>query len=114
MPTKKPEKRPKKKTRLTIKQARLVAFLPQVRTQREAAILAGYKDCAYTRQAANRAIASIRRKAPDVLKEMGVTFEAVAYKNLLPLMNATEIKFIKNDTEFVELAALDIQLRALD
>lgn len=49
----------------------------------------------------------------DLLEDMGVTPEAVVYRDLLPLMNATKIEFLKNDTEFVELADNATRLKAL-
>jgi hypothetical protein len=93
-------------------QARLVKELPTAASVSEAGRRAGYSDA----PTAHRALATIRKKMPDVLDRHGLTADFAAQK-CLKLMDAKETRFFAKDgivMETREVEALDVQLRALD
>ena len=78
-----------KKKRLTARERRLFKALAEGKTQKEAAIEAGY---AHPRQAATQAIERIKEKAPDLFARHGLDDDSFIDKHLLPALNATEVK----------------------
>jgi hypothetical protein len=104
--------------RLTVRQSRLAKILAQQKTQSqaEAAILAGYSP-KNARQSAHNALADIKKKAPDVLNQMGLTVQAIVYNHLRPLLGATESKFFQHEgeiTDHAEVADNGTRLRATE
>jgi hypothetical protein len=109
----KEEANKEKRTKLTIKQARLLKALPVSKTVAEAGEKAGFA----CRQSAHEAFKGITERAPEVLERLGLTYEHVLDKCLRPLLNATETKFFQNQGVVMqekEVEALDIRLRAID
>ena len=81
-----------KKRKLTRKQAKLVQGILEGKTQRQAAIDAGYSD-KHPDQSAHQALEQIKKRMPDVMDELGLTDHQLIEKYLVPLLGATEAKF---------------------
>ena len=107
------EKRQKRKrSALTLKQAKLLKALPTSASVSEAGRKAGYYDA----PTAHRALESIGEKMVEVLERHGLTADFAA-KKCLSLMNAKEKKFatfMGSFTDEREVDDLDVQLRALE
>lgn len=88
-----------KKKRLTARERRLFKALAEGKTQKEAAIEAGY---AHPRQAATQAIERIKEKAPDLFARHGLDDDAFIDKHLLPALNAHEKKFFAHEGRVVD------------
>jgi hypothetical protein len=102
-----------KKESLTLKQARLLKELPTSSSVAEAGAKAGYA----CRQSTHEAFKGVTQRAPEVLEELGLTYEYVLDKCLRPLLEAKETKFFQNGGIIMQerdVEALDIRLRAID
>jgi hypothetical protein len=118
VPTKSEDSKAAADGKLTVRQSRLAKILAQqkTRSQAEAAILAGYSS-KNPRQSAHNALADIKKKAPDVLNQMGLTVQAIVYNHLRPLLGATESKFFQHEgeiTDHAEIADNGTRLRATE
>lgn len=102
---------------LTIRQSRMAQILSQraklgIKSNGEAAVMAGYSPNT-ARQGANQALNSIRKKAPEILDELGLSVRSVIDNHLRPLLDATTTKVAIEKgkiTDYVELADNRIRL----
>jgi len=85
-------KKRKLKRHLTPRQRAFIRHLASGKSQKKAALDAGYSS-ANPRQSAHQALEQIRKTAPELLARHGLDDDALIDKYLLPLMNATETKF---------------------
>ena len=68
-------------------------------------------------QSAYQAFKGIVRKFPDLMDELGISVSALIQKHLLPLLNATTVRFAQNEGEFTDYVELEdnrTRLEALD
>lgn len=102
--------RNKKKTKLTVKQAKLVKALTKVDSVAAAGREVGYE----TKQAAHQALNRIREKAPAILDRLGFNRDKV-FGKIGSLMEAKETKFFANAGIVMDTRVVDnpeLQLRA--
>lgn len=116
VPSKSEDQRAVDDGRLTMRQSRMAKILSEqtAKTAAEAAILAGYSPKT-ARQGGHQAIERIKKRAPDILDEIGLTLHAVIDKSLRPLLTATETRVFQHEgevTDYVELADNGTRLRA--
>jgi hypothetical protein len=100
----------KRRSKLSLKEEKLVNALTKVDSVAEAGRLAGYN----TKQAAHQALARVRERAPEALQRLGITRDRV-FQKLGALMDAKETKFFADKgvvMETREVEAQDIQMRA--
>jgi len=101
---------------LTRKQSRFVQAFMETRNAATAAIIAGYsrKNPA---QSGHQALLQIQKKVPDILDQLGLSVEALVQNSLIPLLNATTVKFAQKEgefTDYVEVEDNTTRLNALD
>jgi hypothetical protein len=91
----------KKKHSLTPRQAKFLKELAKGKTQKDAALAAGYSKSS-PRQAATQALEQIRMTMPEALERAGLTAPVLIDKYLRPLMNAHETKFAQYEGTFTD------------
>ena len=79
--------------RLTTKQARMVATIPGSKSISEAGRKAGFANA----QNAHRAMASIRKKTPEILAELGLDLTTLVRDHIKPGLQANETKFFAHE-----------------
>lgn len=102
---------------LTIRQSRLAQILSErarhgIKSNGEAAVMAGYS-AKNAHESAAQALGAIRKKAPEILDELGLTVRAVIKNHLEPLLSATTTKVFAEKgkiTDYAELADTRIRL----
>lgn len=79
--------------KLTQRQQKLVKNLAAGMNQSDAAVEAGYSE-KNPRQSAHQAVYQIQRRMPELFDKLGLSDRVIIEKHLVPLLNATETKFV--------------------
>lgn len=107
-------KPPKPDQKLTLKQSIFAKELMEGRSKKEAALIAKYSPLNPS-QSAQQALKEIRKIAPEVMDEVGLSLKTIIQRHLVPLLHATEVKLAQNEgeyTDYVEVEALGTRTQA--
>jgi len=115
-----PRRKPKKKRKPTVQQAKLIRYIAAGENKQTAAILAGYSP-KNASQSASQALRGLHSTFPDLMDACGLTDRSLIERHLKPLLKASRTKhfahngrvrdtrkYTDNDTR---LAALDMAFR---
>jgi hypothetical protein len=105
----------KQKRHTSKKEKKFVKALIEGQTPAEAALSAGYSG-KNPSQSGYQALKQIKKRAPDIMDELGLDLRALIEKHLAPKLAATEVKVFCNDGKIIESKPYPdhgIQLRAI-
>jgi hypothetical protein len=106
----------KHKKALTPRQQKLLKYLAQGKSRKEAATLSGYSP-KNADQSAYQALRYASQSVPQLMDELGLTDRALIENHLKPLLSAKRKKYFAHHGKVKSVredAALDIRLDALD
>lgn len=93
-----PLPQPKKGAKFSARQKKLLKELATSKTITEAAVKAGYPK-KNAGQSGSQALKAMRGRIPDLMDRIGLTEEFLIEKHLKPLLEANEVKFVREVTE---------------
>lgn len=93
-----PLPQPKKRQKFSVRQKKLLKELGTSKTITEAAIKAGYP-AKNAGQSGSQALKAMRGRVPDLMDRVGLTEEHLIEKHLKPLLEANEVKFVREVAE---------------